>query len=184
MKYFSLLEVISAVPLAILLGLFAALLRVLLFALAAGSLGFLEIGTYYRCKRAKIKYKFKTNRLSELEKTRPGLIITEVVSCILNVFLSLLFCIFLYVVSDGLVRVYICIFFLLTYYLFYVWLRVPLSSIIGVPTELFWRPIFFIAYLMIMAAKGVKGVKKKREVKKKSKIQKENHNFLHKSACK
>lgn len=125
MKYFSLSEALIAAPAAFLLGIIFALVVAFVLSVLCGVKELLAL----LIKNVKIK----RNKAADSKKSRilnnAHFIVSEFFNFILTVAFGIVFTVFVYIASDGIVRVYIPLLVLLGFCLFSNFCRRPLDKV-------------------------------------------------------
>ncbi len=125
MKYFSLSETLTAVPLSFLLGTVLSLIGTLSLSVLYGMKGFFALVLKNIKTKTNITAEVQTARMPEIVH----FIISEMLACILSVAFGIIFTVYVYIVSDGIVRIYIPILTLLGYWTFSHLFKRPLEKV-------------------------------------------------------
>ncbi len=178
MKYFSLSEVLVGVPASLLLGALFACIYTFLSAFFSG------LAEFFRCIKSKwpSNLKIKSNRTLKKKKSEVGrkvfiktrssdkrtaaafqLITEEVFNFFTVIFFSLIFAVFLYIVSDGVLRGYIIILTLASFFGTSRLLERPLGLICAFLSrcfsEIFLIILFIFTYIPVKIYKKSKNYK-------------------------
>lgn len=149
MKYFSLYEILLSIPASLIFGVCIAFFYALLTELLKSGALFLEIKKYIIAKERKTPYKFgaECKKVTVVGRTR--FVLSEIFNCLFIVLCSLLFSVFIYVISDGIPRLYICVLVLSSFALCFSFFKKAFSAFSFYFVGCFIRIIFFVTYLIL-----------------------------------
>ena len=170
MKYFTFSEVISAIPVSLLFGLaFAFLYRLLISVFLCLSVS-AEFKNYLNARLNKRRYHLDFGKYNDLGKTKYSFVISEIAGFLLAVTSGIAFSVLLYILSDGIPRLYILFFVLLGFSLSIKLLHRPLNYISFLFSKLAYGVLFKALYLLVCLP-----IKLYKRVEKYVKKHRENH---------
>ncbi len=148
MKYFTLQEVLVAIPAALLLGIVGAFIYRLSAAAFICAANFFKIREYIKAKTEKRKFLFERSDYASFSNKKSGFIISEMLGFVFCVCSGIILSLALYVLSDGIPRVYIFISAIAGFYMAMKLFEKPFAYLCSCIANTFFRALFFITYLI------------------------------------
>ena len=171
MKYFTFSEVLFTVPVSIIFGgVFAFLYRLLISVFACISVT-VKFKDYAKARLKKQSFRLNFKSYNELNKTKYAFIISEIVGFLFVIFFGISFSILLYILTDGIPRLYILLFVIASFVLsmkllnrFLSWISFLISKILfGILFRLLYAFIYIPVKIYLSVLKRYKMWRKKRQ---------------------
>lgn len=148
MKYFSLQEVLVAIPAALFLGIVGAFAYRLSAAAFMCALNLLKIKDYIKAKTGKSRFAFGKEDYMSFSKRKAGFILSEILGFAFSAGSGIILSLALYVLSDGIPRIYIFISVIFGFYMAMKIFEKPFVYFCSGIANTVFRALFFITYLI------------------------------------
>lgn len=148
MKYFSIRELLNAAVFSFLLGGALAFIYRAFFALIECIYGFREIKAYVKAKINKSPHKFISPSSRRIENSKSGFIISEAVNLVFCLSLGPILSIAFYVLTGGVIRLYIIFLFLCGFFLSLKVFKKAFDALNRLLTGIIARIVFLMAYII------------------------------------
>ncbi len=167
MKYFSLNELLFALPAALIVGAALAFAHALFCAILQGLLSTLELSNVKTAIKAKKMKYIRAEKQKIKNIKRLYFCLSEIGNCIFIIFFAVLLSVMLYIVSDGIPRGYIIIFTILTFFLISKLFRRPLDLIMNFCSEIVRRVLFYTLFIICFLPFKLHESRKKKQKQRK-----------------